>query len=142
VFRIFVGLVKGAVLGAGIGYGAYAANLTGFMHWITYAVVGAVVGLLVGRPIWRHMLDKSSTLWTAWLKAIFGAGIGVGLYALVARVWGGMELTLIDGQTRLIQDWQFVMGGAIGALYGAFVELDDAPPKADEPKKSNSAASS
>ncbi len=133
MFRILFGLIKGAVIGAAIGYGAYALNLGGVMHWVTYAVVGAVVGLLVGRPIWRHLLDKSSTLWTAWLKAIFGAAIGVGIYALVARVWGGMELTLLEGQTRLVQDWQFVMGGAIGAIYGAFVELDDAPSKTDAP---------
>jgi hypothetical protein len=127
VTRILFGLVKGAVLGGAIGYGAYALGLTGILHWVTYAVIGAVVGLLVGRPIWRHLLDKSSTLWTAWLKAIFGAGVAVGLYALVARVWGGFDLALL-GETRKVQDWPFVLGGAIGALYGAFVELDDPPP--------------
>jgi hypothetical protein len=88
-----------------------------------------VVGLFVGRPVWRHLLDKSSTLWTVALKCAFGFGIGVGLYALVAKAWGGFELSLLN-ETRLLQHWQFVFGGAIGALYGAFVEIDDAAPKA------------
>ena len=89
------------------------------------------------RPIWSHLLDKSSTTWTAILKGIFGFGVGVGLYAIVAKAWGGFDLSLMD-ETRLVQDWPFVLGGAIGALYGAFVEVDDKPP-AGADKKSDGA---
>ena len=136
MLRLLLGLLKGGVIGGGVGYGAYALGLGGGFHWITYGVVGALVGLLVGRPIWSHLLDKGSTSWTAIIKGMFGFGVGVGLYALAAKVWGGFELSLMD-ETRLTHDWQFVMGGAIGALYGAFVEVDDAPaPRAaDTPKK-------
>jgi hypothetical protein len=132
VLRLLIGLVKGAVVGGGVGYGAYCLGLGGAFHWITYGVVGALVGLLCGRPIWSHLLDKSSTTWTAILKGIFGFGVGVGLYAIVAKAWGGFDLAMM-GESRLVQDWPFVLGGAIGALYGAFVEVDDKPaPGADK----------
>ncbi|HEU5060209.1 MAG TPA: hypothetical protein VFU21_26940 [Kofleriaceae bacterium] len=133
MLRLFIGLVKGAVVGGAVGYGAYYLGLGGAFHWITYGVIGALVGLLCGRPIWSHLLDKSSTTWTAILKGIFGFGIGVGLYALVAKVWGGFELSMLD-ETRLVQDWPFALGGAIGALYGAFVEVDDKPPPSADKK--------
>jgi hypothetical protein len=129
VLRLIFGFVKGLVIGGAVGYGAYTLDLGGVFHWITYGVIGALVGLLVGRPVWSHLFDKSSTMWTALLKGIVGYGIGVGLYALAAKVWGGFDLTLAD-ETRILHDWQFVLGGAIGALYGAFVEIDDAPAKA------------
>lgn len=124
--RLILGLLKGAVIGGGLGYGAYAAGLGGGFNWVTYGLVGFVVGILVGRPIWSHLLDKSSTVWTPILKGVFGFGIGVGIYALVGKVWGTFDLSLMD-QTRRAHDWPFVLGGAIGALYGAFVEVDDAP---------------
>ena len=126
--RLILGLLKGAVVGGALGYGAYAAGLTGGFHWITYGLIGAFVGLLAGRPIWSHVADKSSTVWTAVLKGIFGYGVAVGLYALVAKAWGGFNLSLA-GETRNLYDWQFILGGGIGALWGAFVEMDDAPAK-------------
>ena len=135
MLRLLIGLIKGVVIGGGLGYGAYYLGLGGAFNWITYGVVGALVGLLVGRPIWSHLLDKSSTTWTAVLKAMFGFGVGAGLYALVAKAWGGFDLTL-QGETRNLYDWQFLMAGAIGALYGAFVEIDDAPAKAAKVEKS------
>lgn len=139
MLRLLIGLVKGAVVGGAVGYGAYYLGLGGAFHWITYGVIGALVGLLCGRPFWSHLLDKSSTTWTAILKGIFGFGVGVGLYAIVAKAWGGFELSLMD-ETRLVQDWPFALGGAIGALYGAFVEVDDKPPPgADDGKKKKKA---
>lgn len=128
MLRLLLGLVKGLIIGGAVGYGAYYLGLGGGFHWITYGIIGALVGLLVGRPIWSHIADKQSTTWTAVLKGMFGFGIGVGLYALVAKAWGGFDLSLAE-ETRNIVDWQFVLGGAIGAVYGAFVELDDAPAK-------------
>jgi hypothetical protein len=132
VLRLFLGLLKGLVIGGAVGYGAYYLDLGGVFHWITYGVIGALVGLLVGRPVWSHLFDKSSTMWTALLKGMVGYGVGAGLFALAAKVWGGFELTLAD-ETHILHDWQFVLGGAIGALYGAFVEVDDAPSRPREP---------
>jgi hypothetical protein len=127
--RLILGLLKGGLIGGGVGYGAYALGLGGGFHWVTYGLVGALVGLLCGRPLWSHLRDKSSTMWTAILKTVVGYGIGVGLYAAVAKGWGGFDLELM-GESRNVIDWTFILGGAIGALYGAFVEIDDAPPKA------------
>jgi hypothetical protein len=131
--KLILGLLKGALIGGALGYGAYAAKLSGSWNWITYGLIGALVGLLAGKPIWRHLADSSSTVFTPILKAIFGFGIAVGIYALVAKVWGGFELSLMD-ESRNIVNWTFITGGVIGALYGAFVEVDDAPDKAPAKK--------
>lgn len=122
--KLLVGILKGAVIGGALGYGAYAAGqATNFANpWLTYGLIGAIVGLFVGKPIWSLIRDKNSTSWIAILKAAFGFGIGCGLYALVNRVWGP---TLMIGGYDVFT-WQPTFGGAIGALYGGFVELDDA----------------
>ena len=124
MFRLLLGLLKGAVIGGGLGYGAYELGLGGWAGWFVYCSIGAVIGLLVGKPIWSHLRDKGATLWTPALKAVFGAGIGAGLYALVKYFASGMELELL-GETRAIPNWQFIVGAGIGAVYGAFTELDD-----------------
>lgn len=134
MLRLVLGLLKGAVIGGGIGYGAYAASLVGGWNWLTYGLIGAFVGLLVGRPVWRHLADKSSTIWTPVLKGIFGYGVAVGIYALVAKVWGGFEINISGTATNII-NLPFALGGAIGALYGAFVEVDDADSKKSDKKK-------
>ncbi len=108
--------------------GAYAVNLSGAFHWITYGFVGTVVGLLVGRPVWFHLFDKGSTVFVSVLKALVGLGICVGVYAIVAKVWGGFSVA-IAGETRNVFDWQYIMGAGLGGLYGAWVEVDDAPKK-------------
>ncbi len=125
MLKLLLGLLKGAVIGGALGYGAYYTGLDGGLHWLTYGLCGALVGLVAGRPIWALITDKNSTSWISVLKAMFGFGIGCGLYALVAKVWGGFDLTML-GETRRVQDWQFVLGGGIGAFWGAFIEIDDA----------------
>ncbi|HUH04099.1 MAG TPA: hypothetical protein VML75_19010 [Kofleriaceae bacterium] len=134
MFRLVLGLLKGAVIGGAIGYGAFAAGMDGGFNWVTYGLIGACVGLLVGRPIWSHLFDKRSTVWVAVLKAGFGFAVACGLYAVVAKAWGSFDLTIAD-ETRRAHDWQYVFGGIFGALYGAFVEADDAAPKEEPPKK-------
>lgn len=124
MIRLVLGLIKGIVLGALVGLGAYAADFRGGMHWVTYGMVGAMVGLFVGRPLWSHLRDKNSTFWVSVVKAIVGFGIGCGLYAIVAKAWGGFDISYQD-DTRNVIDWQPVLGAAIGAIYGAWVELDD-----------------
>ena len=50
------------------------------------------------------------------------------IYAIVAKAWGGMDISFQD-ETRNLYDWQPLFGAIVGALYGAFVEADDAPSK-------------
>lgn len=124
MIKLLVGILKGAVIGGAVGYGAFAlANATGFANpWLTYGVVGLLVGLLVGKPIWSLIRDKDQTSWIAVLKAAFGFGIGCGLYALVGKVW---EPSLVVAGKDVFA-WSPSLGAAIGAVYGGFVELDDA----------------
>ena len=125
--KLLVGLLKGAVIGGGIGYGAYAlAGATGFSNaWLTFGVVGMLVGLLVGRPLWALIKDKSATSWIGVLKAAFGFGVGCGLYALIAKAWGPSNDVLKIADHGMFV-WPPFLGGIIGAMYGGFVEIDDA----------------
>jgi hypothetical protein len=125
VIKLLVGILKGAVIGGALGYGAFALQQsTGFENpWLTYGLICAIVGLFVGRPIWSLIRDKNSTSVIAILKAVFGFGVGCGLYALVAKVWNP---TLSISTIENVFAWSPALGGAIGAIYGGFVELDDA----------------
>jgi hypothetical protein len=143
VFKLVVGILKGAIIGGALGYGAFVlAEATGFASpWLTYGVIGALVGLVAGRPIWSLIRDKNATTWISILKSAFGFGVGCGLYALINRVWNPAAL-LVGGYD--IFSWPVTVGGAIGAVYGGFVELDDAigddkkpaqpPPAAKKPQ--------
>ncbi|CAN5792097.1 hypothetical protein BH11MYX3_BH11MYX3_13700 [soil metagenome] len=134
--KLLVGILKGAVIGAALGYGAHAAAEGGFSlgPWLTYGLIGVFVGLFVGKPIWALIRDKNSTSWIAVLKSAFGFGIGCGLYALVTKAisphW------VINGYD--VFTWAPTLGGAIGAVYGGFVELDDAIGDDKTPAKSGS----
>jgi len=125
VIRLLVGLLKGAVIGGGVGYGAHAlAQSTGFSNaWLTYGLIGALVGLFVGRPLWALLRDKNTTNIVAIIKAVFGFGVGCGLYALFAKVWAPDPKAFMFGDYSIY--WSPILGGAIGAVYGGFVELDD-----------------
>jgi hypothetical protein len=142
VLKLLVGILKGVIVGGAVGYGAYAlGDATGFGNpWLTYGVIGAFVGLIVGRPIWSLLRDQNATAWIAILKAAFGFGVGCGLYAIVAKVWSPSALTVMIGAIEVnVFDWPVTVGAAIGAVYGGFVELDDAigddkkPPPSREP---------
>jgi hypothetical protein len=124
VLKLLVGILKGAVIGGAFGYGAYQLGIaTGFTNgWLTFGLIGAFVGLFVGRPIWSLIRDQGSTTWVAILKGAFGFGIGCGLYAIVNKAIGA---TWMIGDVDVLS-WQPTLGGAIGAVYGGFVELDDA----------------
>ncbi len=136
--KLLVGILKGAVIGAALGYGAHAlSQATGFGNpWLTFGLIGAIVGLFVGKPIWSLIRDKNATIWISVLKSAFGFGIGCGLYALVARaIHPVLEISGYNVFT-----WSPTLGGAIGALYGGFVELDDAIGDDKSPKVSKADA--
>lgn len=134
MLKLILGLLKGAVVGGVLGFGAYELNLTGGMHWLTYGLAGALVGLIAGRPIWALVTDKEGTTWVSVLKALFGFGVGCGLYALVAKAWGGVVIPF-RGEERLIQDWQPIFAASVGGFLGAFFEIDDAIGGNDASKK-------
>lgn len=125
MLRLLLGLFKGGLIGGAIGYAAYALNLDGGMHWLSYGLIGLAIGFLVGKPFWGHLRDRGGTIFTPIIKGIVGYGITVGIYALVAKAWGGFDLELAE-ETRKIYNWQPIFGAFVGMLYGAFVELDDA----------------
>jgi hypothetical protein len=126
--RLLLGLVKGALIGGALGFGAYQLGLVGGWGYVIFGLVGFAVGLFVGRPIWAHLMDKESTIWTAILKGIFGFGVGAGLYALVRHVAGDPQVAFgVPELTGSVSSLPHLLGGAIGAIYGAWVELDDAP---------------
>lgn len=136
MLRLLLGLLKGGVIGGGLGYGAYQLGLGEGWGWVLYGVVGFLVGFLVGRPFWSHLFDKRSTVWTAILKGAFGFGAGVGLWALAAKVAGDPVLAFA-GESHSLTGWQPLFGAVVGAIYGAWVEIDDPP---GQKKKDDAAA--
>ena len=131
--KLLVGILKGAVIGAALGYGAHAlGQATGFGNpWLTFGLIGVFVGMFVGKPIWSLIRDKNATIWITVIKSVVGLGIGIGLYALVTRVIS--PTWMISGYN--VFTWSPTLGGAIGAVYGGFVELDDAIGDDKTPKK-------
>lgn len=125
--KLLVGLLKGALIGGAIGYGAYALGTsTGFYNaWLTMGLIGAFVGLFVGKPLWSLLKDKNQTNIIAIIKGVFGFGVGCGLYALIAKAWGPSPDMAVIGDFGSAFYWPPTLGGAIGAAYGGFVELDD-----------------
>ena len=119
--RALLGLIKGAIVGGGIGFGLLKlGNPTGVLVYLCLGLVGALVGLLCGRPPWR-----AETIWTPILKVLFGFGIGVGLYALGSRFLPGLSVTVQGFTNALSLRSGAVLAPMIGVLYGMFVEVDD-----------------
>ena len=138
MLRLVLGILKGGVIGGALGYAAEQLGLGAGWSWVVYGIVGAAVGFLVGRPFWSHLFDKKSTIWTSILKAMFGFGVGVGLWALGAKALGNPQIA-VAGQSHALTAWQPVFGAIVGVLYGAWVELDDPPAKKDAPEKAKKA---
>jgi hypothetical protein len=118
--RVVLGLIKGAIVGGGVGFGLLKLGWTGgLLAYLACAVVGALVGVVAGRAPW-----KAETIWTPVVKMIVGAVIGVGLCAI------GFKL-LPDPTFHVSQVGELhlhsgpVLAPLIGILYGIFVEVDD-----------------
>jgi hypothetical protein len=129
--RLILGLLKGAIIGGGLGFGfMQAGSLTqlSFMPFVLFGLIGALVGFIAGKPFWRH-----ETIWTPVVKAIFGALIGIGLYYLAHRFLGNLQLGFL-GSGMTLGSAPYVLGAVIGAVYGIFVEIDDGG-KDQSPKK-------
>lgn len=137
MLKLLLGLLKGAVVGGLIGLGAFKLDLSGGLHWLTYGLAGALVGLIAGRPLWALITDKEGTTWVSVLKALFGFGVGCGLYALASNFLTGVSFSF-QSETRVFHDWQPAFAAAVGGFLGAFFEIDDAI--GGEPKKAAPAA--
>ena len=123
--RVVLGLLKGGLVGAAIGALAFKLGVTGGMPaFVAYGLVGGLVGIIAGRPPWRQ-----ETLWTSWLKGIFGFAIGLGLYWGARKLLGGVHASFAAGlgapPDRPLVEVPFLLGPAIGALWGLLVEVDD-----------------
>ena len=123
MLRVILGLVKGLIVGGGVGFGLIKLGL-GNYGWAAYLaciVVGAVVGVVCGRAPW-----KSETIWTPVVKLVVGAIIGAGLCALGRSVLPSFELHTASllGADVLTTGGGF-LAAAVGVLYGVFVEVDD-----------------
>jgi len=130
-----LGILKGGIVGGALGYGAYRLGLSGSAwKYLLYGTVGLVVGLVVGRPIWKNIVDKDSTVWTSALKGIFGFGVCVGLYAVVHHLLGDPELELTSVGPQRVTDLTYVFAPLLGAVWGLLAELDDALDSKPKPK--------
>jgi hypothetical protein len=124
MFRVVLGILKGALVGAAVGAGAWKLGLSaGALAFAAYGLVGALVGVVCGKPLWRQ-----ETLWTPVLKGIFGFALGMGLYWGAKKLFGNAHLAFATGfgaPDRPLVEIPYLMGPLIGLVYGVFVELDD-----------------
>ena len=123
--RVVLGLLKGAVVGAAFGWAALKLGVGGgAAAFLAYALIGGVVGMVCGKPPWRQ-----DTFWTSALKGLFGVGVGIGLYLLSRKLLGGLHVSLPAAlgasPDRSIAELPILLGPVIGAIWGAFVEVDD-----------------
>jgi hypothetical protein len=143
MLRVLLGIVKGGVVGAAVGFGAARLGLGGgITAWLVYGALGFLVGIVCGRPIWRQ-----ETPWTPILKGIFGVLVSMGLYWVATKTVGGMKLPFAEalgaGPDTPLRSLPQVLAPALGIIYGLFVEFDDGdrkgkeapPPGAEPPKK-------
>jgi len=82
-----------------------------------------LVGLICGKPLW-----KQETIWTPILKALFGAGVGLGLSILGRKFLGStfVSISAIPGAlVHPLGEVPALLAPIVGAAYGIFVEFDD-----------------
>ena len=127
--RLLLGIIKGGLIGAGLGFAATRLGVTGgVLAFATYAVVGFVVGLVCGKALWRQ-----ETLWTPALKGLVGAALLTGLYWGATKLLGGFKLDLAThygAPDAPLVNLPLLFAPLLGIVYGVFVELDDGEKKA------------
>lgn len=139
--RLLVGIVKGLVLGALIGFGLLQISSAlafpgAVVAYVAAAATGVLIGLIAGKPIWA----KDAKI-EAGMKAAVGALLGVGLM-FAARKWLAIPvpdalLTLTkaaapaDVADKTLGHFGMTSLAAIAALLGGFYDADNTP----EPEK-------
>jgi hypothetical protein len=136
MLRVVLGLLKGAVIGGVLGFGALQLGVGGgAAGFLTYAVIGGLVGMICGKPPWRQ-----DTFWTSAIKGLVGVGVGIGLFWLGRKLLGGMHVSLPASlgapPDRSIAELPILLGPLVGAIWGGIVEIDDGgSAKPAEPKQ-------
>lgn len=139
--RLLVGIVKGLVLGALIGFGLVKLGFAfpgAIVAYLAAAATGVLIGLIAGKPIWA----KDAKI-EAGMKAGVGALLGVGLM-FAARRWLSVPVPgfLLD-VTRTVApteagastlgNFGMTALAAIAALLGGFYDADNTP-EPDKPE--------
>src|SRR5262245_28080220 len=135
MLRVIVGLVKGLIIGGGVGYGLTVLGWPEtILTYLACAAVGAIVGVVAGRAPWR-----AETIWTPVIKMIVGALVGVGLCAVAYKLLPDPSFNVTQvGELHLHSGP--VLAPLIGMLYGIFVEVDDGGAKKAPPPASRSSS--
>jgi hypothetical protein len=142
MLRVIVGLIKGAIIGGGVGFLLLKLGWTSstLIAYLACAAVGAVVGVVAGRAPWR-----AETIWTPVIKMIVGALVGVGLAAVGLKLVPDFSLhvkQLADfGGGDLHLHSAPLLAPIIGVLYGIFVEVDDGGAKKPSPPPASRSSS-
>lgn len=117
---IVSGLIKGAIVGLGVGI-VFAVFDTGHhmvgTKFILFAMTGLLCGILCGTPIWRKEALTSNMI-----KAATGVVIGLLAMALLYYVLD------VEWGTRRLSSYYWFVASVFGAMFGAFVEFDDGRP--------------
>jgi len=125
--RVLLGLVKGGIVGAVVGFAASRVGFgAGAPAWLVYCAIGFLVGIICGKPPWRQ-----ETIWTSIIKGVFGLAVCMFLFWVARKLLGGMQapaqilapLGVTDGQALV--SVPTLLGPLIGILYGVLVEVDD-----------------
>jgi hypothetical protein len=127
--RLALGLAKGLALGGAIGaalhFGLGWQTLDGALMWLFAILTGGLAAVLSGKPPWA----KDGGWIEGILKGVAGLGLGALAYWLGSRFLAlGVPLDL--GEITAGTPWTSVplaVLPAIGAIFGAAVELDNTP---------------
>ena len=139
--RLLIGIVKGLIVGALLGFGLAQLGMATppvVIAYVAAALTGVLVGLVAGKPIWA----KDARI-EAGMKAFAGALLGSALmYA--ARRWLTMEVpTQLTALVKVHEDHvafgQLALTSlpAVAALLGGFYEVDNTPEDAAPPGASS-----
>jgi hypothetical protein len=129
--RLLLGLLKGLVIGALVGYGLAVAGIGWpFMFYVGASMVGAMVALVAGKPIWA----KDARIEVG-MKALAGAILAPGLMWLVrsfVSVGLPFDVAMLPGLGAL-QSQGMTLGtfsvsalAMVAAMLGGFYDADNA----------------
>jgi len=137
--RLLMGLVKGLVLGALVGYGLAAAGMGAPGAFIAYpvaVVVGVLMALVAGKPIWA----KDARI-EAGTKAVAAAILAPGLMWLARRfLTMGLPLDVgalpglesLAGAQLTIGTFAVTSVAMVAAVLAGFFDADNSPADDDE----------
>lgn len=130
--RLLIGILKGIVVGGGVGaalyFGLRVGRLDGGLAYLLYGAVGALTGVVAGKALW-----KPGAWIEALLRGVFGIAVGCGLYALASAFLGVGAIDLpaltpalgtADLPVRLVQQ-PLAMAPLMATLYASLIELDN-----------------